>query len=161
MHDGKDAAAAGPTSIPWPPILIVLAIGIAVLLGGIAPLPWPGLDDGPARVVGLTIGVVGLALVVWAIVTLRQHQTAVMPTEMASELVTSGPFRWVRNPIYLGDVFIFMGLAEVTKNIWFVILGLGFAVAVTWLSILPEERHLEARFGDDYRAYKDKTRRWI
>ena len=54
-----------------------------------------------------------------------------------------------------------MGLAEVTKNIWFVILGLGFAVAVTWLSILPEERHLEARFGDDYRAYKDKTRRWI
>ncbi len=161
MHNDKDAAATGPTSIPWPPILIVLAIGIAVVLGSFAPLPWPGLDDGPAKLVGIAIGIAGLALVIWAIVTLHQHKTTVMPNKGSSELVTSGPFRWVRNPIYLGDVFIFMGLAEVTKNIWFVILGLVFAVLVTWLSVLPEERHLEARFGDDYRAYKAKTRRWI
>lgn len=161
MQDGKDATGDGPTTIPWPPILIVLAVGVAVLLGVFVPLPWPGLDDRPARVVGIALGVAGLALVIWAIVKLRQHETAVMPNERSSVLVTSGPFRWVRNPIYLGDVLIFMGVAEVTKNIWFVILGLVFAMLVTWLSVLPEERHLEARFGDDYRAYKARTRRWI
>jgi protein-S-isoprenylcysteine O-methyltransferase Ste14 len=134
---------------------------VAVLLGYLAPLPWPGLDDWPARVVGITIGTTGLALVLWAITTLNRHETAVMPNKSASNLVTSGPFRWVRNPIYLGDVLIFLGVAEVTKNIWFVVLGLVFAGLVTWLAILPEERHLEAKFGDEYRAYKAKTRRWI
>jgi protein-S-isoprenylcysteine O-methyltransferase Ste14 len=161
MQDGKEATANGPTTVPWPPILIVLAVLAAVLLGIFVPVPWPGLDDGPARVVGIALGIAGLALVIWAITTLRQHETTVMPNERSSALVTSGPFHWVRNPIYLGDVLIFLGVAEVTKNIWFVILGLVFAVFVTWLSILPEEHHLEARFGDDYRAYKAKTRRWI
>ena len=161
MQDGNEATANGPTTVPWPPILIVLAVFAAVLLGIFVPVPWQGLDDGPERVVGIALGIAGLALVIWAITTLRQHETAVMPTERSSALVTSGPFRWVRNPIYLGDVLIFLGVAEVTKNIWFVILGLVFAMLVTWLSVLPEERHLEARFGDDYRAYKARTRRWI
>jgi protein-S-isoprenylcysteine O-methyltransferase Ste14 len=48
-----------------------------------------------------------------------------------------------------------------TKNIWFAILALLYAALVTWLAILPEERHLEAKFGDAYRAYKATTRRWI
>lgn len=162
MDDSQDATVHdGPTAAPWPPILIAVAVLAAVLLGYLAPLPWPGLDDWPARVVGITIGTAGLALVLWAISTLNRHETAVMPNKGASNLVTSGPFRWVRNPIYLGDVLIFLGVAEVTKNIWFVVLGLVFAGLVTWLAILPEERHLEAKFGDEYRAYKAKTRRWI
>ena len=52
-------------------------------------------------------------------------------------------------------------VAELTKNIWFVVLAAVFAVLVTWLAILPEERHLEARFGDEFRNYKARTRRWI
>ena len=56
---------------------------------------------------------------------------------------------------------ILLGLAEVTKNIWFAILAPLFAILVTWLAIIPEERHLEARFGDAYRSYKERSRRWI
>jgi protein-S-isoprenylcysteine O-methyltransferase Ste14 len=58
-------------------------------------------------------------------------------------------------------VLLLLGAAELTKNVWFVILAPLFAALVTWLAILPEERHLEAKFGDAYRAYKASTRRWI
>jgi protein-S-isoprenylcysteine O-methyltransferase Ste14 len=56
---------------------------------------------------------------------------------------------------------ILLSIAELTKNIWFALLALVYAGLVTWLAILPEERHLEAKFGDAYRAYKAATRRWI
>ena len=84
-----------------------------------------------------------------------------MPHRRVDRLVTNGPFRFRRNPIYLGEVFIMLGLAEATKNVWFVAAALGFALLVTWLAILPEERHLEARFGEDWRRYKETARRWI
>ena len=56
---------------------------------------------------------------------------------------------------------ILLGAAELTKNIWFVVCAALFAILVTVLAILPEERHLEARFGDDYREYKSRSRRWL
>jgi protein-S-isoprenylcysteine O-methyltransferase Ste14 len=157
----KNEPEIRPNVYPWPPLLLVLAIAAAIFLRYAAPVPWPGLDDGPARVIGLSIGGAGLALLIWAMVTLKRHDTTAMPHKAASHLVTSGPFRFVRNPIYLADVMMFMGAAEITKNVWFATLGFAFAVLVTWLAIIPEEHHLEAKFGDDYRDYKSKTRRWI
>jgi protein-S-isoprenylcysteine O-methyltransferase Ste14 len=85
----------------------------------------------------------------------------VLPDAPATRLVTSGPFRRFRNPIYLGEVMILLGVAELTHNIWFVVAAAAFGVLVTWLAILPEERHLEAVFGEEYRAYKAASRRWL
>lgn len=161
MSDERHSISERPSVIPWPPILIVAMVIAAVSLGQFAPLPWPGLDDLPARIVGVGFGVLGFALFAWAGYTMSRHKTTVMPHKGSAALVTSGPFRWLRNPIYLGDVLIFLGVAEVTKNVWFALLVPVFAVLITWLAILPEERHLEAKFGDDYRNYKNKTRRWI
>lgn len=150
-----------PSRIPWPPLLLVGVVAGAIVLGFVHPLGWPGLDDWAARAVGLGLGAAGIALLVAAIMTLRRHDTTVLPDVGASALVTSGPFRRFRNPIYLADALILLGLAEITKNVWFVIGAAVFAVLVTWLAILPEERHLEARFGDDYLDYKARTRRWL
>jgi len=150
-----------PTTLPWPPLLLLLCAVAAWALSHLAPLPWPGLDDGAAQVVGYSFGVIGIALITWGIVTLKRHDTTILPHETSTTLVTTGPFQVLRNPIYLGDVFVFFGLAEVSKNVWFVIFGVVFALAVTWLAIRPEEAHLEARFGEAYRDYKAKTRRWI
>ena len=150
-----------PSAIPWPPILLAGALAGAWLLGAVLPLPWPGLDDAPAHIVGLGIGVAGIALLAWAALTLRRHGTTILPDKAADKLVTDGPYAFRRNPIYLADVLILFGVAELTKNIWFVVLAAVFAVLVTWLAILPEERHLEARFGDEFRNYKARTRRWI
>jgi protein-S-isoprenylcysteine O-methyltransferase Ste14 len=161
MADTQSDIVERPSRIPWPPLLLIGVIAAAVVLERVWPLPWPGLDDWPARAVGLGLGAAGVVLLVYAIVTLRRHGTTVLPDVGATALVTSGPFRRFRNPIYLGDCLILFGLAEITKNIWFVIGAATFAVLVTLLAILPEERHLERRFGEAYLDYKAKTRRWL
>lgn len=158
---GTSEPADRPSRIPWPPLLLVAALLAAWALGRLAPLPWPGTDDAAARAVGLGIGAAGLALLLWAARTLHRHRTTMLPHVGANALVTDGPYRWRRNPIYLADVMILLGLAEVTKNIWLVGLALLFAVLVTELAIVPEERHLKARFGSLWDEYAAKTRRWI
>ena len=159
--DHPAPATERPTAFPWPPVLIAGAVLGAWGLGRIAPVPWPGVDDWPAPAIGLGLGAIGVGLLVWAARTLRLHNTTILPNKGADALVTSGPYHHVRNPIYLADVLIFLGLAEVTKNVWFVAAALVFAVLVTILAIGPEERHLEAKFAGAYRDYKARTRRWI
>jgi protein-S-isoprenylcysteine O-methyltransferase Ste14 len=150
-----------PSAIPWPPLLLVTAAVAAFLLGRARPLPWPGLDDLPARVIGYGLGIGGIVLIGWSLIELRRHRTTVRPDAAATTLVTSGPFRVWRNPIYMGDVLILLGLAQALLDIWFVILAVVFALALLPLAILPEERHLEARFGAEYLDYKARTRRWF
>jgi len=150
-----------PSTVPWPPILLVGVIVAAIALGYFAPLPWPGLDDAPAHGIGLAIGAGGLVLLVWALLTLRSHGTTMLPDVGASHLVTTGPYRRFRNPIYLADAMLLLGVAELTKNVWLVVAAAVFAILVTFLAILPEERHLERRFGRSYLEYKSKSRRWI
>jgi protein-S-isoprenylcysteine O-methyltransferase Ste14 len=150
-----------PSAVPWPPILLLAVIVVGWLLGRNVPLGWTGQDDGPARFIGLGFGAVGLMLVTWAVLTLRRHHTTFMPTTASSALVTDGPYAWRRNPIYLGEILMLFGVAELTKNIWFVILAFVFGLAVTVLQVIPEERHLAATFGDAWRTYAAKTRRWI
>lgn len=153
--------AERPAAVPWPPIVLAGAVALAVVLGRSYPLNWPGLDDLPARIIGYGLGLAGVALTAWGIWSLIKARTTVMPTQSADRLVTEGAFAFRRNPIYMGEVLIFLAFAEVTHNIWFAILAPVLALALFLLAILPEERHLEARFGQAYLDYKERTRRWF
>jgi protein-S-isoprenylcysteine O-methyltransferase Ste14 len=146
---------------PWPPALLITLIAAALLATRAWPLPWPGINDAPAHWIGLSFGAAGIVLIVWAMATLWKHGTTFMPDRAASVLVTTGPFVRFRNPIYLGDTLVLLGLAEITKSVWFVAAALIFVVLVTALQIVPEERHLESQFGDAYLGYKSRSRRWI
>lgn len=150
-----------PSAFPWPPVLLLGAIALAVILGRYLPLPWPGVDDLPARIVGFGIVLIAVLLFAWSAWTFHRHQTTIMPDRGADVLVTDGPFRFRRNPIYIADVLLLVGVSIVATNLWFLIMAPVFAALVTWLAILPEERHLEAKFGDAYREYKARTRRWF
>ena len=150
-----------PSRVPWPPLLLAGLIAAAIVLGYVAPMPWPGLDDAPARFIGWGIGAAGVVLMAWAIVTLRAHNTTVLPDAGATNLVTTGPYRRFRNPIYLADTMIILGVAELTKNIWLVGAAAMFVALVSWLAIIPEEKHLARRFGQAYLDYKAKSRRWL
>ncbi|MDX2258823.1 MAG: isoprenylcysteine carboxylmethyltransferase family protein [Hyphomicrobiaceae bacterium] len=152
---------AQPTRVPWPPLLLAATAAGALWLGHVMPLPWPGLDDGAARFIGLGFGVIGIGLIAWAVLVMARAGTTILPTGKARALVTTGPFARLRNPIYVGDVLLLLAAAEITKSIWFVLLAPLFVLLVTWLQILPEERHLEALFGEEYRRYKERTRRWL
>ena len=103
----------------------------------------------------------GLVLFVWTLWTFYRHHTTVNPYGRASTLCTDGPFRFSRNPIYLGDWLILIGVSMLLNTLW----PLAFAPLI-WVMlrfgvIRHEEVHLEAVFGDAYRAYKKRVRRWI
>jgi protein-S-isoprenylcysteine O-methyltransferase Ste14 len=150
-----------PSRIPWPPILIAAAVGAAGLLGLSYPLPWPGRNDLPAQIIGYGLGALGLLLAGWGALTLHRSNTTLLPQGQAKRLITRGAFGFRRNPICMGEVLIFLGLAQATGNIWMAIVAPPLAFLLLGLAILPEERHLEARFGQEYVAYKDRTRRWF
>src|SRR5262245_12858171 len=119
----EKGASLRPASVPWPPILLVAGIAVGIALGRFYRLPWPGLNDRPARIVGYAFGVAGVALMIWGLATLVRAKTNVMPHKAADRLVMEGPFRFRRNPIYMGEVLIFLGLAQATLNIWLAIMA--------------------------------------
>jgi protein-S-isoprenylcysteine O-methyltransferase Ste14 len=153
--------AVTANTFPWPPVLLIALGGAAAFATWYWPLPWPGISDSPAHWIGLGFGIAGIALIGWAMWTLRSHGTSFLPHGAATTLVTNGPFVRFRNPIYLGDALVLLGIAEVTKSVWFVAAAAAFGVLVTILQIIPEERHLESQFGDMYLDYKARSRRWI
>lgn len=152
---------APPSHFPWPPVLFLSTAAAGWFLQRTWPLAWPGLDDAPARIIGKGFIVCGFGLGIWALVTMIRSSAEFRPHAAATVLVTSGPFRRFRNPMYLGYALILLGLADAAHNIWIALLTPVFAIAVTQLAILPEERHLEAKFGDAYRTYKETSRRWL
>jgi protein-S-isoprenylcysteine O-methyltransferase Ste14 len=160
-QNSEPVPLAAATTFPWPPVLFVAAIISAWLLTRYVPLPWPGLDDTAAHWIGIAFGVAGSVLVASGFATLAKHRTTYLPHRASTNLVTTGPFARFRNPIYLGEALLLLYGAEITKSIWFVGAAVLFGLLVTVLQIIPEERHLEAAFGEEYLAYKARSRRWI
>ena len=160
-ENSRSPAEVAANNFPWAPILFLAAAAAAWALTRSWPLTWPGLDDAPAHWIGMGFGVAGVILIASAIKSLVGQGTTVRPDRASTVLVKTGPYAQFRNPIYLGEVLLLFFAAELTKSAWYVIAGLGFALLVTVLQVMPEERHLEARFAGAYLEYKSRTRRWI
>lgn len=108
----------------------------------------------------LAIGIGG-TLFAWTMRTFMRHRTTVNPYVAASSLCTSGPFRYSRNPIYLGDWFILIGVSLLLGTFWPLVFAPLIWIMIRFGVIRHEEAHLEAKFGDAYRGYKARVRRWI
>ena len=121
------------------------------------PLDW-GAATRPLG--GLLVGI-GLALFVWTLMTFWRHRTTVNPYLAASSLCTGGPFRFSRNPIYVGDWFILAGVSMLLATYWPLLFAPLIWAMLRYGVIRHEEAHLEARFGDDYRTYRARVRRWL
>jgi protein-S-isoprenylcysteine O-methyltransferase Ste14 len=148
-----------PNKLPWPPMLMAAIAAAAILLGGAWPLP--SFDSSVATLLGVVLVAIGLGLDIWAIVTMRGADTNIMPNRAADLLVTWGPFRFSRNPIYLGNTLLLIGIGVAGGNYWFVLGGLLSALLVDQLAIRREESHLAARFGEAWTSYAEKTPRWL
>ncbi len=157
-----NAYRAKPLRYPWPPLLYLTGILVAIIAGRMAalqPIPSPHPYLLPA--IGFSIGLIAVSLDIWAVRTLMERQTPVLDTGCARHLVTCGPFRFSRNPIYLAYTLFTLALGLISGNSWFFVAAF-VSVTVTRLIAIPsEERHLEARFGFDYESYRKRTRRWI
>lgn len=108
----------------------------------------------------LAVGI-GLALFGWTLFTFARHRTTVNPYRGASALCTTGPFRFSRNPIYLGDWFLLVGVSLLLGTLWPLVFAPLIWITLRFGVIRHEEVHLEATFGDAYRDYKARVRRWI
>jgi protein-S-isoprenylcysteine O-methyltransferase Ste14 len=151
-----------PNKIPWPPIILVSGIAAGFVLRAIWPLPWTvGAARDVLKGVGVVLVIVAILLILLSIRELRNHKTTVNPTGKSTHLVTSGPFAFSRNPIYLSNMLLISGLGLATSNAWMLLIAAVTGVLEHRFAILREERHLEARFGKAWRDYAKRVRRWV
>lgn len=151
-----------PAALPWPPILYLGALAAGVALHWFVPLPWllPPLSEF-LFAVGWLVVAAAIAIYFAAIRTMRRANTTVAPNRASQHLVTSGPFSFTRNPLYLANTMVMIGIGLIAGIVWLILLAPIAAFATQKLAIEGEERHLEARFGKKYRDYARKVRRWV
>lgn len=148
------------SGVRFPPPLIYVAgflVGVALELA----VPIGGLPLGLAVAAGLVGGGVWLALDGLAMVRFRRAGTSMVPMRPTTALVTSGPYRFTRNPMYVGMAFLHAALALAFGVIWALAVLPFVLFAVDRLVIAREEHYLEAKFGEQYREYTRRVRRWV
>jgi protein-S-isoprenylcysteine O-methyltransferase Ste14 len=156
------SALSAPNRGPWPVVIYILAIAIGIVLTVAIPLPW---IEGPLHDIlfaaGWLLVAAGVALDITAIRTLARAKTTIMPHRAAEHLVTSGPFSFTRNPIYLGNTTLTLGIGLIAGSLWFLVTALLAAFLTQVVTIVHEEKYLKARFGKKYHDYAHRVRRWI
>ena len=148
-----------PNKLPWPPLIFLATSAIAVLLQLLFPVPW-GMT-GWIVWIGWTLIVGDLGLDVWAMLTMARAHTNILPNRAADRLVEAGPFAFTRNPIYLGNTLVMIGVGVVWNSLWFAGFAVIAAALVQRLAIVREEAHLALLFGDQWSAYAARVPRWI
>ena len=114
-----------------------------------------------AKPIGIVLVLLGFSLCVAAVKTFRREGTSPLLDRPTTTLVTSGPYRFSRNPIYLGYTSLYLGISFWANSLWPVVL-LPFVLWVMHRAvILREEAYLQGRFGDAYSAYCQQVRRWL
>ncbi len=110
---------------------------------------------------GIPILVLGSAITVWADALFKKVGTEVKPFRNSSLVVDEGPYRISRHPMYLGFLGIVFGLAVLAGTVVPLILGVLMFCLLSALFVIPEERHMEEQFGEEYRMYRSRVRRWL
>ena len=155
MHDH----ARRPRTLVPPPLVYAIALGAAWWLERRWSLAFTAGEIG--RGLGWILIGIGLAGFAWALWAIWRQRTTVNPYKAASNLVTRGPFAWTRNPIYVSDWFVYLGATLLLGSAWPLLFAPLVWAAMRFAVIAHEEAHLEAKFGDEYREYKSRVKRWL
>jgi protein-S-isoprenylcysteine O-methyltransferase Ste14 len=150
-----------PLAFPWPPLIYGGAIAAAFLLQAYFPLLAQDTNIWIARAAGGLLILSAIVLDVWAMRTLLDCHTTILPNRCSTYLVTSGPYRFTRNPIYLGYTLATAGIGLALLNPWCIVTAMVAAGITSIIAIRREELHLLSRFGIDFERYCNGTSRWI
>jgi protein-S-isoprenylcysteine O-methyltransferase Ste14 len=143
-----------------PPIAWALAILAGLILQWVVPLPFMPASA-PSRWVGGIVFVLAVALFAWAITTMTRAGSNVPTSLPSTTIVAAGPYRFTRNPIYLGMFLAIIGLAIAFDSLWLLVTLVPFALVIRYGVVAREEAYLERKFGDAYSQYRGRVRRWL
>jgi protein-S-isoprenylcysteine O-methyltransferase Ste14 len=145
-----------------PPVLYGAALVVALVLHyAIYPLRFAPRPAVVLVVLGAALIVLGVSLSFAVMHAFGRAGTPVPPYKPTTRVVCTGPYRYSRNPDYVGQTLIYVGIALVLNTAWPLILLPLVVLAVQLGVVSREERYLEAKFGREYRDYKERVRRWL
>src|SRR5262245_58896030 len=156
----SETATAGV--IARPPLLFLAALLLGLTLDRVLALPFA--VSGAKLVhwmLASSLILIGLALAAAGIRNFYRARTPVPTNEPTRALVTTGIHGWSRNPIYVGMFLVYAGIATAARSTWALILVVPLAITIRYGVVAREEAYLERRFGDTYRDYKARVRRWL
>jgi protein-S-isoprenylcysteine O-methyltransferase Ste14 len=145
--------------LPFPPPLLYAApLLLGLWLQHRAPKPFlPPIVALPLGIFCIALGTIGFV----AILAFRRAGTSPNPWRPTTAMVTGGPYRLSRNPMYLGFTLLYLGAACWANSLWLLLFLPVILALMQQLVILREERYLERRFGAEYVGYRNRVRRWI
>ena len=125
--------------------------------------PWPIAENSVLLTIGgASLVAAGIVLAVWGVRSFQNANTTILPaTRPTTTVVAAGPYRYTRNPMYLGMALGYGGVALLLNNVWSLLALPAVLFAIDRLVIQREERYLARKFGQPYRDYCSRVRRWI
>ena len=159
MSSPVDAAPGARVIHIPPPLYYAAGLAAGMFIDSRVPL---SLGGQPVTwVAGAVLAALGLALAASGVAAVIRHRTTIVPHHPVATLITEGPYRLSRNPMYTGLAVAYAGLTVLLGSWWPLVLAPIVLVAVRQLVIRPEENYLDRRFGEAYANYRHRVRRWL
>src|SRR5216683_2034250 len=166
--DGGEASVAGGSGAPdvagviaLPPLIFLGFLAAAAVLEAVVPFPVLAAHAFPRYLAGAALAAAGFVMIVMGTRRFQAAGTNIPPNLPTTALVVDGIYRRTRNPLYLGTTLVYLGLGVAAGSLWAIALVVPLLWVINTGVIAREERYLERKFGDAYRAYKARVRRWI
>ena len=161
------AAAGGPGApdvagvIALPPVIFLGFLAAAAVLEAVVPLPVLAAQALARYLAGAVLAAGGFVIVFMAAGRFHAAGTNIPPDLPTTALVVDGIYRRTRNPLYLGGALVYLGRGVAAGSFWAIVLVVPLLWVINTGVIAREERYLERKFGEAYRAYKARVRRWV
>jgi len=143
----------------YPPVVVTATLALGLLMQFVFPLELIGGSF--IRGVGFMFTILALLIIWWSDFTFKKVGTSSNPTQATTDLITDGPHEYSRNPVYLSFLIITFGIALCVGTIWLIILDIVQYFVLERAVILHEEQYLSRKFGERYKRYCEKVRRWL
>ncbi len=158
MIDEKHFLGSPHVIVP-PPVIFATGFGVAFILERLLPLRI--FTSYPFKLIGWFFAIASMLIAFGAVAMMLKAHTNIHPHRAADHLVSGGPFRFSRNPLYLSQVLLSIAAALYLDIGWAILTLAPVVIIIQNYVIRREERHLEAKFGAEYIEYKRRTKRWI
>jgi protein-S-isoprenylcysteine O-methyltransferase Ste14 len=160
MVGPMDVTTDRANAVVRPPIALALACVVGFGADWLYPMPFLPTSF-PAAWLGGAIFALGFGLATWAIATISKAGSRVETYKPTTTIVASGPYRFTRNPIYIGMFLGQIGLAVGFNSLWLLAMLVPFYLVIRYGVVAREEAYLERKFNNAYLEYKSRVRRWL